>query len=403
MRPFPLLLVLCLVTGLTGRADATPAKDAVCAPPGQWRASDGTHPSPPSLFKSIAVKSIVLLGETHTNEDDHRWQLHTLAALHARNPNMVIGFESFPRSVQPVLDRWIRGELSEQAFLKAARWNEVWRFDPSLYTGLFHFARLNRVPMVAMNVEQALIRNVRAHGWEAVPNGAREGVGTPAAADPAYVADLRSIYEEHGSRGGPVRSGEDEFNRFVAAQLTWDRAMAEALAHASTGSPGALAVGIVGRGHLEFGYGIPHQLADLGVKNVAVLLPWPQDRDCGELTRANGTAIADYVFGIADDPADPSAQKPRLGVMVAQAPKEGASGVLVRDVATGSVADAAGIKAGDILQSAAGKPLPDTPSLIAVIQAQAPGTWLPLVVIRDGKVLDVVAKFPALAPARTSP
>jgi hypothetical protein len=34
-----------------------------------------------------------------------------------------------------------------------------------------------------------------------------------------------------------------------------------------------LVVGIIGRGHLEYGHGTPYQLADLGVTDVAVLLP----------------------------------------------------------------------------------------------------------------------------------
>lgn len=401
MTPRLLLLAFCLAAALTGRAGAAPVPEAACVPLGQWRAGDGSRPLPPALIDSVAAKSVVLLGETHSDDDDHRWQLHTLAALHARNPNMVIGFEAFPRSAQPVLDRWIRGELSEQAFLKASRWNEVWRFDPSLYMGLFHFARLNRVPMVAMNVEQALIRKVRAHGLDAVPAAAREGVGTPAPASPAYADVLKSIYGEHGPRAEDAGAGD--FNRFVDAQLTWDRAMAEALAQATAGAAGTMAVGIVGRGHLEFGHGIPRQLADLGVKNVAVLLPWHQDRPCGDLTHTDGTPLADFVFGVSDAPTDPAPPKPRLGVMIAPAAKDGPSGVLVQSVTPGSVAESAGVKAGDIIQSAAGKPMADTPSLVAVVQAQAPGTWLPLVVFRDGGARDVVAKFPASPPAGTAP
>ena len=34
-----------------------------------------------------------------------------------------------------------------------------------------------------------------------------------------------------------------------------------------------LVVGIIGRGHLEYGHGTPFQLRDLGVEDVAVLLP----------------------------------------------------------------------------------------------------------------------------------
>src|SRR5262249_17539115 len=71
------------------------------------------------LFRDLAAKTpVVLLGEGHTDVDHHRWQLHTLAALLGRGGNLVVGFESFPRRLQPVLDDWIAGKLSEDEFLR---------------------------------------------------------------------------------------------------------------------------------------------------------------------------------------------------------------------------------------------------------------------------------------------
>ena len=53
--------------------------------------------------------------------------------------------------------------------------------------------------------------------------------------------------------------------------------MAEALARSRrlAGSAGEkpLVVGVMGSGHIRFGYGVPHQLRDLGVKNIGTLLP----------------------------------------------------------------------------------------------------------------------------------
>jgi uncharacterized iron-regulated protein len=65
---------------------------------------------------------------------------------------MLLGLEMFPRRAQPVLDRWVAGELTEAELLTQTEWSKVWGFDPSLYLPLFEFARMNRVPMVALNV-----------------------------------------------------------------------------------------------------------------------------------------------------------------------------------------------------------------------------------------------------------
>ena len=114
----------------------------------------------PEIVARAAGQSVVLLGETHVNREHHRWQLQMLAALHAVRPDMVIGFEMFPRRVQKVLDQWVAGELSESAFLRAAEWDMVWRTDASLYLPLFHFARMNRIPMQALNIDTRLRKQV---------------------------------------------------------------------------------------------------------------------------------------------------------------------------------------------------------------------------------------------------
>lgn len=80
-------------------------------------------------------------------------------------------------------------------------------------------------------------------------------------------------------------------DRFTQAQLTWDRAMAEAIAAAAAVRTDATIIGIVGRGHVEHGWGIPHQLADLGAPEPAVLLPVREGEAC-----AAAPDIADAIF-----------------------------------------------------------------------------------------------------------
>jgi S1-C subfamily serine protease len=60
----------------------------------------------------------------------------------------------------------------------------------------------------------------------------------------------------------------------------------------------------------------------------------------------------------------------------------------------GSVAEAAGIKTGDIVVDAAGFPVNKVGDLIEIVRRQAPGTWLPVTVRRGGKTLEMIARFP---------
>ena len=130
----------------------------------------------------MAKKDVVLLGEQHDEDDDHRWQLQVLAALHAQRPDMVIGFEMFPRRAQPVLDGWVAGNLTVKQLLEQSQWDSVWKLPPELYLPLFQFARINRIPMVALNIDRKLTRTIAEKGWDAVPAAEREGVGRAAQA-----------------------------------------------------------------------------------------------------------------------------------------------------------------------------------------------------------------------------
>lgn len=280
----PLVLALIAWLAASGAAFA----NADCRP-GRWidPATGMVRPHDEVLARA-AARGIALLGETHDDADHHRWQLSVLAGLLARQPNLAIGFEALPARVQPVLDRWVAGELDEAAFLAEVGWEQVWGLPAELYLPLFHFARLYRVPAIALNADRALVARVGREGWAAVPPAERQGIGDPAAPSGSYLDRLESSFREHGSQNGTDLRADPGFGRFVDAQLTWDRAMAEALARARRTSP--LVVGIVGSEHARFSTGIPRQLADLGVAGAAVLLPHPA-AGCEDLQPGEADAV----------------------------------------------------------------------------------------------------------------
>jgi len=70
-------------------------------------------------------------------------------------------------------------------------------------------------------------------------------------------------------------------------------------------------------------------------------------------------------------------------------------GALIVAVTPGSVAERTGLQVGDRIVSVAGRPAEDSADVAETVQRQAPGTWLPLEVLRDGERLELVARFPA--------
>ena len=374
---------------------AHPDQAIACPAPAAWytlagglaRAASGAE-----LLAAMAQRDVVLLGEQHDDADHHRWQLQTLAALHLLRPQMVIGLESLPRRAQPVLDQWIAGELTVKQFLEQSEWEKVWNFPPELYLPLFQFARINRIPMLALNVDRTLTAAITKTGWDAVPAEQKEGVSRPAPASGAYTDFLFKAFEQHPRVAGKDTQAPDKnssaFRFFVESQTTWDRAMAEALARRVEPGQGAqrpLVVGIMGGGHVRHGYGVPHQLRDLGVSNIATLLPVNVDQDCEGLK----PGLADAVFTVPAMPTD-KPPPPRLGVRLETADGK----IRLLEVNPGSLAEKTGLQPGDHIVSIAGAPVTKMISVVAAVRVQPAGTWLPMEIRRGTETLTFVIKFP---------
>ena len=329
---------------------------------------------------------MVLLGETHDEVEHHRWQLHTIAALQLSGLTSCSGFEMFPRRVQPVLDRWVKGELNEAEFPARGRLGGGVGIRRRALSAAVPFRpHASRADAGAQRRPRDHAANRATAALSGVPIAEREGVGDPAPASAAYRNRLFEVFKQHpaGSTGAGPESAL--FQRFVAAQLLWDRAMAEAIAAAGRDKE-PLIVGIMGQGHIEYRDGVVHQLAALGVDDVASALPWPVDADC----RKPDARVADFVFGVAP-PKQVRVPPPRLGVVLSVA--EG--GVRVDQVLPNSIAETTGLQVGDVIENAAGVSVRRPADLVTVVRRQAPGTWLPLSVRRGEQSSEMVARFPA--------
>ena len=70
-------------------------------------------------------------------------------------------------------------------------------------------------------------------------------------------------------------------------------------------------------------------------------------------------------------------------------------GALIQEVATGSVADAAGVKPGDRILSFAGKEVADGKALLELLRSVKAGDTVKVRVLRDGAEKDLEAVYPA--------
>lgn len=221
------------------------------------------------LFRKLDRAKVILLGETHTNKENHRWQLAVLSMVYGRNHEVAVGFEMFPSRLDPVLKEWVAGNLTKDAFLDQGEWKKVWGYDPDLYWPLFDFCRQNQISMFGMNSDRDVIRKIGREGWEHLTTAE---IGTMTPAKPAESA-YRSYLENILNKPENPMAGKLDVDYFIRAQQAWDRSFAWNITEQLKENHKVKVVGIVGRGHLEYGYGIPYQLKDLGVEDVLILLP----------------------------------------------------------------------------------------------------------------------------------
>jgi uncharacterized iron-regulated protein len=284
-----------------------------------------------AIMEKIGDKRVVYVGESHTRNEDHLLQLRVIRALFAQNPKLAIGMEMFSREAQPILDRYVAGELSEREFLKQSGYFSKWGFDYRLYRDIINFARHNKLPIVALNQEKELVSKVFKQGASAL--SAEELAKIPADRDlsiPGYRERITEVFAMHGQHSAP-----EQINGFFQAQALWDETMAESATTFLTAHPESRMVVLAGQGHTDKGTAIPPRVARrMPTIRQAVIL--------NSENEALDQAEADYLIFSKPVELPPAAV---LGVMLA----ETLDGPLVQGLSEKSKAGAAGIKEKDVI------------------------------------------------------
>lgn len=371
---FPLLLLAGCAAFATRPSSNTEKAPTAMSPGDTIDTANGNVLSGEALLEELARARIVYAGEMHTSIEDHRVQLNLLKELHHRNPSIVLAMEMFPRETQPVLDRFARGEIGEEDFVREIRWEKTWGYPFQLYRGLLVFARDNRLKIVGLNAPQEVVHKVAQSGLSSLTPEERARVARDFHLDdPAHREYLRAEFEGHGR--GHIKN----FETFYEAQLAWEDTMSETLARVDKDLPeGGQILVIIGKGHIAGRVGVPALTFLRTNRPFKTVAPIPFDYP-GNLVDPD---IADFVLVV--DKYE-SGHKGRLGMMIREQAPGG--GVTVTGVVPGSPAERAGIRKGDVLLSIDGNPVS---TLEDIHRAMAGGTgnhWFTLK--RDGEDISV--------------
>jgi uncharacterized iron-regulated protein len=343
-------------------------------------------------MKMIESSQVVYVGEAHTNLHAHRVQLEVLKELHRRFPGRTaLGMEMFREPQQESLDRWVRGELTEPEFLKASRWYENWHDDFGYYREILHFAREEKIDVVALNPSRELQRTVAMSSMEEIPADMAAQLPEMAPADPYQRRMIEAIYQGHDG-------GDRMLESFLKVQLLWEENMASRIAEYLTGpsGEGKKMVVLAGGFHVKYGFGVPkkvlrrHAAPYVIILTKAVSIPEEKieeltmDVDLPELPLLSG----DFLWMVPYD--DLEDDKVLLGIRMRTEERA----VFVEEVVEGSPAEGGGIRAGDEILSLDGFPIEETGDVILVVKSKKPGDDIAVSLRREDDTLNITAHFP---------
>lgn len=258
------LLVLLAATTVGCANRATPGdsadrtKETPGPDPGIYRLEDGERVDRSQLFERLADATWVVVGERHTTSWHHDRQAAIYDHLvEVAATEVALGMEMFQSRHQSVLDSYVRGDISESEMLEGVEWNRTWGMDRTLYQDLWRRTAETGNPLVGLNLERSIVRDVSRKGLDGLPDSTRKKLpDTIDTSDERQREFLRRVFGGHDAGKSDMN-----FEHFVEAQATWDEFMArEAYRYVSDHDEVGAMVVVCGRGHARR-FGVPSRIA----------------------------------------------------------------------------------------------------------------------------------------------
>ncbi len=130
---------------------------------GKNLASSGNLASKNELVREIRRADVSFIADYHTFHQAQRTALRLLREVCRPGENWAVGLELVPSRYQPALDAFQNGELSLEEFHRHIHYKGEWGFPWRNYEPLFHWARENKIRLIALNLpkEFASLRHHR--------------------------------------------------------------------------------------------------------------------------------------------------------------------------------------------------------------------------------------------------
>ena len=316
-----ILIPLCAAAGphntLNPSALAPKTQSAAPAPqnaaPGYclFGAQSGKSFNGEAAFKSIIWKSdIIYIGETPGLINAQLAQLEALKAMRiARSSKIAVGFEMIDAALQPILDNYAAGRISEEEFINNTGWGKEQVIDFELYKPLFDLIARNNLRALALNIPQKTLSRIANSGLAGLDDEDKKLMPGQIniTKHKKYMEYLKASFD--GQSGTPIPLTWDNF---LSAMSARDEGMGAKIADFINANPGWSALVIVDNGRIIYNAGIPSSVKSR-TKGARQASFYTEEAACPAALPKERKNLANYIWYIpAAPPAAPPAVPPAV-------------------------------------------------------------------------------------------
>lgn len=255
-----------------------------------------------AAFKAVVWKNdVVYVGESHDQLLDHQAQLEALKAMKiARGSKIAVGFEMLNASLQPILDEYTAGKLTQEEFLDKVNWKKEWGFDFNLYKPLFDFIVENKLRGLALNVPKKVVGKIARTGLESLTPEERAYLPEKVeiSRHKKYNDFLKASFAGHGD--SPMAK-MFTIENYLASMAAWNEGMGARIADFINANPGYSVLVVAGNGHVIYNAAIPASVK-ARVKGVRQASFYTESGACPEKINKDHKDMANYVWYINHPP-----------------------------------------------------------------------------------------------------
>jgi uncharacterized iron-regulated protein len=214
------------------------------------------------LSVGIRWADIVIVGEQHDDANAHLVQQAIVAETIAAWPGSAVSMEMLERDEQPVVDAYLRGEITKAEFVertKSADWASKGSWD-GFYQPVIDSAKTAGCPVIAANAPRDYVRRARTEGYDALADLPPEEQANFSLPERDAPDTYRTRFKEFMESGGATHD-EERVDEVMRSQRLWDATMADSIVRARSGLPrGAKVIHLVGQFHSEFDGGLVSEI-----------------------------------------------------------------------------------------------------------------------------------------------